>query len=188
MKNNQKRGIFIQKRVKIGHFLFSLPSQTKPYGYKEIQQLIKFVSQNSVDEVEINRKDFKLLIKKNPAQVTTAQLVTAAPVAAPAPVVSAPAPAPAAPSNESSTADSNSNLIEIKSPMVGTFYRASNPESPSFVNVGDDVAPGKVVCIIEAMKLFNEIESEVKGKIVKVLVDNASPVEYDQPLFLVEPN
>jgi len=151
---------------------------------KEIQQLIKFVSQNSVDEVEINRKDFKLLIKKNPAQVTTAQVVTAAP----APVVSAPAPAPAAPSNESSTADSNSNLIEIKSPMVGTFYRASNPESPSFVNVGDEVAPGKVVCIIEAMKLFNEIESEVKGKIVKVLVDNASPVEYDQPLFLVEPN
>ena len=151
---------------------------------KEIQQLIKFVSQNSVDEVEINRKDFKLLIKKNPAQVTTAQVVTAAP----APVVSAPAPAPAAPSNESSTADSNSNLIEIKSPMVGTFYRASNPETPSFVNVGDEVAPGKVVCIIEAMKLFNEIESEVKGKIVKVLVDNASPVEYDQPLFLVEPN
>lgn len=72
--------------------------------------------------------------------------------------------------------------------MVGTFYRSSNPESPSFVNVGDEVSPGKVVCIIEAMKLFNEIESEVKGKIVKILVDNASPVEYDQPLFLVEPN
>lgn len=158
---------------------------------KEIQQLIKFVSQNSVDEVEINRKDFKLLIKKNPAQVTTAQVVTAAPVAAPAPVASAPAPAPAAaaaPKTDSASSESNSNLIEIKSPMVGTFYRATNPESPSFVNVGDEVAPGKVVCIIEAMKLFNEIESEVKGKIVKVLVDNASPVEYDQPLFLVEPN
>ena len=156
---------------------------------KEIQQLIKFVSQNSVDEVEINRKDFKLLIKKNPAQVTTAQAVSAAPVAASTPVVSAPAPAPVAasvPSIESST-DSNSNLIEIKSPMVGTFYRSSNPESPLFVNVGDEVSPGKVVCIIEAMKLFNEIESDVKGKIVKVLVDNASPVEYDQPLFLVEP-
>ncbi len=156
---------------------------------KEIQQLIKFVSQNSVDEVEINRKDFKLLIKKNPAQVTTAQVVSAAPVAASTPVVSAPAPAPVAasvPSIESST-DSNSNLIEIKSPMVGTFYRSSNPESPLFVNVGDEVSPGKVVCIIEAMKLFNEIESDVKGKIVKVLVDNASPVEYDQPLFLVEP-
>ena len=158
---------------------------------KEIQQLIKFVSQNSVDEVEINRKDFKLLIKKNPAQVTTAQVVTAAPVAAPAPVASAPAPAPAAAAaqtQDSAPEESNSNLIEIKSPMVGTFYRASNPELPSFVNVGDEVAPGKVVCIIEAMKLFNEIESEVKGKIVKVLVDNASPVEYDQPLFLVEPN
>lgn len=160
---------------------------------KEIQQLIKFVSQNSVDEVEINRKDFKLLIKKNPAQVTTAQVVTAAPVAAPAPAASATAPvqtqtAADAPAKDSATADSNSDLIEIKSPMVGTFYRSSNPESPSFVNVGDEVSPGKVVCIIEAMKLFNEIESEVKGKIVKVLVDNASPVEYDQPLFLVEPN
>jgi len=160
---------------------------------KEIQQLIKFVSQNSVDEVEINRKDFKLLIKKNPAQVTTAQVVTAAPVAAPAPAAPATAPvqtqtAADAPAKDSATADSNSDLIEIKSPMVGTFYRSSNPESPSFVNVGDEVSPGKVVCIIEAMKLFNEIESEVKGKIVKILVDNASPVEYDQPLFLVEPN
>jgi acetyl-CoA carboxylase biotin carboxyl carrier protein len=160
---------------------------------KEIQQLIKFVSQNSVDEVEINRKDFKLLIKKNPAQVTTAQVVTAAPVAAPAPAAPATAPvqtqtAADAPAKDSAPADSNSDLIEIKSPMVGTFYRSSNPESPSFVNVGDEVSPGKVVCIIEAMKLFNEIESEVKGKIVKVLVDNASPVEYDQPLFLVEPN
>jgi len=160
---------------------------------KEIQQLIKFVSQNSVDEVEINRKDFKLLIKKNPAQVTTAQVVTAAPVAAPAPAAPATAPvqtqtAADAAAKDSAPADSNSDLIEIKSPMVGTFYRSSNPESPSFVNVGDEVSPGKVVCIIEAMKLFNEIESEVKGKIVKVLVDNASPVEYDQPLFLVEPN
>jgi len=160
---------------------------------KEIQQLIKFVSQNSVDEVEINRKDFKLLIKKNPAQVTTAQVVTAAPVAAPTPAAPATAPvqtqtAADATAKDSAPADSNSDLIEIKSPMVGTFYRSSNPESPSFVNVGDEVSPGKVVCIIEAMKLFNEIESEVKGKIVKVLVDNASPVEYDQPLFLVEPN
>ncbi len=160
---------------------------------KEIQQLIKFVSQNSVDEVEINRKDFKLLIKKNPAQVTTAQVVTAAPVAAPTPAAPATAPvqtqtAADAAAKDSAPADSNSDLIEIKSPMVGTFYRSSNPESPSFVNVGDEVSPGKVVCIIEAMKLFNEIESEVKGKIVKVLVDNASPVEYDQPLFLVEPN
>lgn len=152
---------------------------------KDIQTLIKFVSQNAVDEVEINSNDFKLLIKKNPQQFVTAQVQ--APVAqsivAPAPV----APAPVAATAPAAEVAAASNLIEIKSPMVGTFYRAANPESPTFVNVGDEVSPGKVVCIIEAMKLFNEIESEVKGKIVKVLVDNASPVEYDQPLFLVEP-
>ena len=158
---------------------------------KEIQALIKFVSQNGVDEVEINRKDFKLHIKKNTTQVTAQVTAPAAvqTIAAPAPVPIAPAPAStAAPvANAETPVESNSNLVEIKSPMVGTFYRAANPESPSFANVGDDVNPGKVVCIIEAMKLFNEIESEVKGKIVKVLVDNATPVEYDQPLFLVEP-
>jgi acetyl-CoA carboxylase biotin carboxyl carrier protein len=109
--------------------------------------------------------------------------VQAAPVAA-APVAAATAaPAVAAPAAEPKA----DNLITIKSPMVGTFYRTPNPESPMFVNVGDEVKPGKVVCIIEAMKLFNEIESEISGKIVKVLVDNATPVEYDQPLFLVEP-
>ena len=154
---------------------------------KEIQALIKFVSTAGVDEVEINQKDFKLLIKKNPAQYITAQY-TPAPVAmqaAPASVaISAPvAAAPSAPLSEPKA----DNLITIKSPMVGTFYRTANPDSPAFVNVGDDVSAGKVVCIIEAMKLFNEIESEVSGKIVKILVDNASPVEYDQPLFLVEP-
>ena len=152
---------------------------------KEIQALIKFVSTAGVDEVEINQKDFKLLIKKNPAQFTTAQYtpvavqaapMTAAPIDSAAPVAAAPVAEPKA-----------DNLITIKSPMVGTFYRTPNPESPLFVNVGDDVKPGKVVCIIEAMKLFNEIESEISGKIVKVLVDNATPVEYDQPLFLVEP-
>ena len=152
---------------------------------KEIQALIKFVSTAGVDEVEINQKDFKLLIIKNPAQFTTAQYtpvavqaaaMTAAPIASAAPVAAAPVAEPKA-----------DNLITIKSPMVGTFYRTPNPESPMFVNVGDDVKPGKVVCIIEAMKLFNEIESEISGKIVKVLVDNATPVEYDQPLFLVEP-
>ncbi len=152
---------------------------------KEIQALIKFVSTAGVDEVEINQKDFKLLIKKNPAQFTTAQYTPVAVQAAPmnaAPIASA-APVAAAPVVEPKA----DNLITIKSPMVGTFYRTPNPESPMFVNVGDDVKPGKVVCIIEAMKLFNEIESEISGKIVKVLVDNATPVEYDQPLFLVEP-
>lgn len=156
---------------------------------REIQALIKFVSTNAVDEVEISQKDFKLLIRKNPAQVVTAtvaapaaqQVFAAAPAA---PVAQTLAPdAPAAPA----VAPAADNLITIKSPMVGTFYCSANPESPSFVNVGDEVKPGKVVCIIEAMKLFNEIESEISGKIVKVLVDNASPVEYDQPLFLVEP-
>lgn len=151
---------------------------------KDIQTLIKFVSQNAVDEVEINDKDFKLLIKKNPQQFFSAPSQSfAAPVNI-STLESQPLSAIPVAVSESSSAK---NLIEIKSPMVGTFYRAANPNSPIFVNVGDEVVPGKVVCIIEAMKLFNEIECEVKGKIVKVLVDNASPVEYDQPLFLVEP-
>ena len=153
---------------------------------REIQALIKFVSTNAVDEVEISRKDFKLLIRKNPAQVVTASV--AAPVAQQviaAPAVSAVVSAPV--SSTPVAAPVADNLITIKSPMVGTFYRSSNPETPLFVNVGDEVKSGKVVCIIEAMKLFNEIESEINGKIVKVFVDNASPVEYDQPLFLVEP-
>jgi acetyl-CoA carboxylase biotin carboxyl carrier protein len=154
---------------------------------KEIQALIKFVSTAGVDEVEINRKDFKLVIKKNAVQVTSVAPVAmsqpiALPAAQPAAAVAA---APAAPATvPAAKAD---NLITIKSPMVGTFYRSSNPDSPAFVNVGDEVKSGKVVCIIEAMKLFNEIESEVSGRIVKVLVENATPVEYDQPLFLVEP-
>ncbi|MEY4709866.1 MAG: Biotin carboxyl carrier protein of acetyl-CoA carboxylase [Bacteroidota bacterium] len=153
---------------------------------KEIQALIKFVSTAGVDEVEINQKDFKLLIKKNPAQFTTAQYTPVAVQSAPM-AVSAPAAAPVAAAAAPVAEAKADNLITIKSPMVGTFYRTPNPESPVFVNVGDDVKPGKVVCIIEAMKLFNEIESEISGKIVKILVDNATPVEYDQPLFLVEP-
>lgn len=154
---------------------------------KEIQTLIKFVANQGVDEVSIEQKDFKLSIKKNEKQEVFVQGAASAapqiamPTAPAAPVVETPA-TPAAPVQE------DSNLIEIKSPMIGTFYRAANPESPDFVNVGDEVTDGSVVCIIEAMKLFNEIESEVKGKIVKVLVDNASPVEYDQPLFLVDPS
>jgi acetyl-CoA carboxylase biotin carboxyl carrier protein len=158
---------------------------------KEIQALIKFVSVNGVDEVEINRKDFKLLIKKNPIQVTAAPIpVQTVNLPSTSAMVSAPPQAPAVPVGASpspATEPKADNWVAIKSPMVGTFYRSANPESPSFVNVGDEVKAGKVVCIIEAMKLFNEIESEVSGKIVKVLVENASPVEYDQPLFLVEP-
>lgn len=154
---------------------------------KEIQALIKFVSTAGVDEVEINRKDFKLVIKKNAVQVTSvAPVAMSQPIALPAAQpVAAVAAVPASPA--AASAAKADNLITIKSPMVGTFYRSSNPDSPAFVNVGDEVKSGKVVCIIEAMKLFNEIESEVSGRIVKVLVENATPVEYDQPLFLVEP-
>lgn len=161
---------------------------------KEIENLIKFVSsQKNVGEVEIEKKDFKLVIRKPATSIVQAPQyiqATASPVpaqlpAAPAPVAQA-APAPVA-EKADAPAETASNLLTIKSPMIGTFYRSSSPDKPAFVNVGDEIKPGKAVCIIEAMKLFNEIESEISGKIVKVLVDNATPVEYDQPLFLVEP-
>lgn len=157
---------------------------------KQIQELVKMINKTTIAEITIEEDGKKITIKqkKDPAQ----QIVTAAPVQvapAPAPVAApAPAPAPAAPAAPAATAPTKEdNYITIKSPMIGTFYRQPGPDKPAFVNVGDEVSPGKVVCIIEAMKLFNEIESEVKGTIVKVLVDDASPVEYDQPLFLVEP-
>ncbi|MCC6817588.1 MAG: acetyl-CoA carboxylase biotin carboxyl carrier protein [Bacteroidia bacterium] len=161
---------------------------------KEIENLIKFVaSQKNVGEVEIEKKDFKLVIRKPVSTVVQSpQYIQATAAPMPNQLPAAPqAPVSAAPVSESNSAaapETASNLITIKSPMIGTFYRSSSPDKPAFVNVGDEVKPGKAVCIIEAMKLFNEIESEVSGKIVKVLVDNASPVEYDQPLFLVEPN
>lgn len=162
---------------------------------KEIENLIKFVSsQKNVGEVEIEKKDFKLVIRKPAAPIVQAPQyiqATAAPIPAQLPAASAPVAQVAAPASEEKkapAAETNNNLVTIKSPMIGTFYRSSSPDKPAFVNVGDEVKPGKAVCIIEAMKLFNEIESEVSGKIVKVLVDNATPVEYDQPLFLVEPN
>lgn len=153
---------------------------------KQIQELIKFVSRSGVNEVAIEQENFKITIKTNQAP-TIVQATVPAQIAAP--VVAAAAPAPVAPTETSAAApvEDTSKYITVKSPMIGTFYRSSSPDKPSFVNVGDEVAVGKVVCIIEAMKLFNEIESEVSGRIVKVLVDNASPVEYDQPLFLVEP-
>ncbi len=153
---------------------------------KQIQELIKFVSRSGVNEVAIEQENFKITIKTNQAPVyVNAALPAAAPMpAAPAaaPTVAVETKAPSAPE-----AEDTSKYITVKSPMIGTFYRSSSPDKPSFANVGDEIGVGKVVCIIEAMKLFNEIESEVAGRIVKVLVDNASPVEYDQPLFLVEP-
>ena len=168
----------------------------------EIQDLIKFVARAGVTEVEIEQKDFKLTIKSEmpkgrgkkdetvvqPIQVPAAvpQAVVAAPVAA-APAPPAPAAPAAAPPADRPT-DDNSNLIEIKSPMIGTFYRRPSPDKDVFAEVGDVIKTGDTVCVIEAMKLFNEIESEVQGKIVKVLVEDNSPVEYDQPLFLVDPS
>jgi len=153
---------------------------------KEIQELIRFVAKSGVNEVELERDGFKLSIKAN-APAPVAQVVAApmpVQVAAPAPVAAA-APAPAAAA--APAASNETNYLTITSPMIGTFYRTPGPDKEPFVNVGDLVETGKVVCIVEAMKLFNEIESEVKGRIVKVLVDNASPVEYGQPLFLVDP-
>lgn len=155
----------------------------------EIQDLIKFVSKSGVSEVEIEKKDFKIIIKSESKKQE--QIVyQAAPqvVAAPAPAASAPAAAPAAPAAAPAPAASeDSKYITVKSPMIGTFYRSSSPDKDPFVQVGSTIQKGSPVCIIEAMKLFNEIESEVAGKVVKVLVDDASPVEYDQPLFLIDP-
>ena len=156
---------------------------------KEIEELIKFVSKSGVSEVSLETDSVKITIK-NAAPRVIEQVLTAAPMMqmpvqaapAPAPVAAAPAPATPVASND------ESKYITVKSPMIGTFYRASSPDKPNFVNVGDEIKAGQVVCIIEAMKLFNEIESEISGRIVKVLVDNSSPVEYDQPLFLVDPS
>jgi acetyl-CoA carboxylase biotin carboxyl carrier protein len=155
---------------------------------KQIQDLIKFVSKSGVNEVSIEEKDFKITIKTNQEPTfVTAAIPAAAPVSAPAPVSAAPAaPVASAPAPVANDSD-EAHLITVKSPMIGTFYRSPGPDKASFVNVGDEIAPGKVICIVEAMKLFNEIESEVSGKIVKILVNDAQPVEYDQPLFLVDP-
>ena len=157
----------------------------------EIRDLIDFIAQSGLNEVDIETKELKLHVKREPDQkvLKSAAPVVAAPVAVPAaPVVAAPvAAAPAAPKAEKPAA-SGKATAEIKSPMIGTFYRSANPDSPPFVSVGDKVSKGQTVCIIEAMKLFNEIESEVSGTIVKVMVENSSPVEYDQVLFVVEPD
>lgn len=161
--------------------------------FKQIQELIKMVNKSHIGELTIEEKGFRLTIKQKeePVQQVIAApslpaVSYAAPVApAPAPVASASAPAAEKPKPAAAGPE---NLVTIKSPMIGTFYRSSAPGKPLFVEVGDEVQPGKVVCIIEAMKLFNEIESEVKGRIVKILVEDASPVEYDQPLFVVEPS
>jgi acetyl-CoA carboxylase biotin carboxyl carrier protein len=161
----------------------------------EIQDLIKFVAKSGVSEVELQDKDFKIIIKTGSGKSKTETVVVQAPVVNPvAPIIQQqpmvqqqPAATEKPAEKKAAPAADESKYITIKSPMIGTFYRQSGPDKPVFVNVGDEVKAGKVICIIEAMKLFNEIESEVSGRIVKVLVNDASPVEYDQPLFLVEP-
>lgn len=156
--------------------------------FKQIQELIKMVNKSNIGELTIEQKDFRVTIKQKEDHVT--QVVSAAPVQSMPVHTAAPQPAgnnaPAVEKSKAAEAPAG-NLVTIKSPMIGTFYRKASPDKPNLVDIGSEVAPGSVVCIIEAMKLFNEIESEVKGKIVKVLVEDASPVEYDQPLFLVEP-
>ncbi|MGI4729972.1 MAG: acetyl-CoA carboxylase biotin carboxyl carrier protein [Janthinobacterium lividum] len=153
---------------------------------KQIQDLIRFVSKSGVNEVSIEQQDFKITIKTNQPQTavvtTTIPAVSTENAVVPSITVTTPVVTTTVPQTEDT-----SKYITVKSPMIGTFYRSASPEKPLFVNVGDEIKGGDVLCIIEAMKLFNEIESEVSGRIVKVLVDNASPVEYDQPLFLVDP-
>jgi acetyl-CoA carboxylase biotin carboxyl carrier protein len=148
---------------------------------KEIQRLLDYIAKSPLAEVSIETEGLKVSVKKNSA---VAPVVTVA--AAPAPVAAAPAAAPAAAAVAPVAAPVADNLYTVKSPMIGTFYRAAGPDKDNFVEVGSEIAPGKTLCMIEAMKLFNEIDSEVSGKIVQILVDNASPVEFDQPLFVVE--
>jgi acetyl-CoA carboxylase biotin carboxyl carrier protein len=160
--------------------------------FKQIQELIRMINKSNIGELTIEEKGFKVTIKQ---KTEAAQQFISAPSLgysqAPSPALSLPSSSPVSTPSEDKAKPvaepAASNLVTIKSPMIGTFYRSASPDKPSFVNIGDEVTPGKVVCIIEAMKLFNEIESEIKGKIVKVLADDASPVEYDQPLFLVDP-
>jgi acetyl-CoA carboxylase biotin carboxyl carrier protein len=154
---------------------------------KQIQELVKLVNKTNIGELSIEQKDFKITIKqKKEAVQHFAASVQQQPQQQQQMLSPAPSPSPEVKKPEATEAKAE-NLLTIKSPMIGTFYRQAGPGKPIFINVGDEVAVGQIVCIIEAMKLFNEIESEVAGRIVKVLVEDASPVEFDQPLFLVEP-
>lgn len=156
--------------------------------FKQIQELLKAVNKSNISEVSIKNGDFEITIKQSNTEMqymtvpAMPQVVASVPAAMPA---AAPVAAPSQPAATSTEAPSNT--VPVKSPMIGTFYRSPGPDKPAFVSVGDEIKAGQVICIVEAMKLFNEIESEVSGRIVKVLVDDATPVEYDQPLFLVEP-
>ena len=165
----------------------------QPMKAKELQDLIDFIAKSGLNKVNIETEEFKLNITRDAGQKVS-YIAGAAPAASHAPAHSAtPAPAAsapqaAAPAAAQAAGDDSGKYQAIKAPMIGTFYRSSSPESAPFVNVGDEIKKGQVICIIEAMKLFNEIEAEVSGKVVKVMVDNASPVEYDQPLFMIDPS
>ena len=156
---------------------------------KQIQELVKLINKTNIGEITIEEEGIKITVKqkKDPVQhiISGGQQGQVYTTASQQPTPPPPTPPITAPTPEPTKAD---NYITIKSPMIGTFYRQSGPGKPIFINVGDEVTAGKVVCIIEAMKLFNEIESEISGKVIKVLVEDASPVEYDQPLFLVDPS
>ena len=157
---------------------------------KEIQNLIKFVAKSGASEVKLEMDDVKITIKTGSEETTIVQqmpMAPAAPVMQQAMPVATPV-AESAPSAPAPAASDDSKHVTIKSPIIGTFYRKPSPDKPVFVEVGTDIKEGDVLCVIEAMKLFNEIESEISGKIVKVLVDDSSPVEFDQPLFLVDPS
>jgi acetyl-CoA carboxylase biotin carboxyl carrier protein len=192
-ERNSKKLLSFTAQIQSNRFI----QPKKGMDFNQIQELIRLVSKQKITEFVFKQGDFKLIIRQGGEQHGNTQVAPvviqsqpAMTVAAPAPVAPAPAapapaaaaPAPAAPAAEAPAG----NTKTIKSPMVGTFYRSAGPDKPPFVKVGDEVDNGATVCIIEAMKLFNEIESDIKGKIVKVLVEDATPVEYDQPLFLVE--
>lgn len=153
---------------------------------KEIQNLIKFVSKSNVAEVSLKLEDVEIKIKNIPSQTVnySSQPMMQQPQQT---LIQAPQAATPAPAESTPTQEEDSKYYTVKSPMIGTFYRASAPGKEPFVSVGDTVSPGSVLCMVEAMKLFNEIESEVSGKIVKILVDDSTPIEYDQPLFLIDP-
>jgi len=166
----------------------SEPKKQTEMKTSEIRDLIDFIAQSGLNEVDIETKELKLHVKREPDQkvLKSAPQMMAAPVAH-APVV-APAPMAASAPVKAEKPAAAVTTVEIKSPMIGTFYRSANPDSPPFISVGDKVTKGQTVCIIEAMKLFNEIESEVSGTVVKAMIENSSPVEYDQVLFVVEPD
>lgn len=157
---------------------------------KELQELLDFIAKSGLNKVNIETEEFKISVQREPSTKQVMSM-SAAPLAAPAPQpvaapAASPAAAPSAPAAPAAEATPSASHTALKSPMIGTFYRSSGPDAPVFVQVGDMVEKGQVICIIEAMKLFNEIEAEQSGRIVKVLVENATPVEYDQPLFLIE--